>query len=137
MRDVIFTVNKFANSFDTKDWNGLQSILADKVHCDYRSLRGVEETLSADDYVAKRIEALDHLTTHHMMANHQVTISNGKATCVASSVIWRNDGDQIFNTHAVYHFELKRDSKLWKIYSIKQDVLWNEGEKSIHSGAKK
>jgi hypothetical protein len=85
------TLFKFANSFDLKDWDGLKSILADDVLCDYMDLRGVIETLSADEYVAKRIAALDHLKTQHLFANVEVHVDNATAHCRLNAFIIRND----------------------------------------------
>lgn len=136
MEKIRNTVNKFANSFDLKDWEGLKSVLASEVECDYTSLRGVKETATNDNYVSLRIKALNHLKTHHLISNHQITVEGRVAKCVASAMIWRFDGNQFFNTHAIYTFLIREQNGDWKICSIKQDVLWNEGEPSIHAGTK-
>ena len=71
MDDIRNTINKFANSFDAKDWSGLKSVLSCEVECDYASLRGVKEVVTSEVYVQKRIEALDQMSTHHLITNHE------------------------------------------------------------------
>ncbi len=131
------TVNEFANCFDVKDWVGLRAVLSDTIACDYRALRGEVAHLSAEHYVSKRRETLSQLSTHHLLANHQIAIDGAKATCVASCMIWRRLGNKAFNTHALYYFELKHQGAAWKIYGITQKVLWCEGDASIHTGVQK
>ena len=58
---------RFANSFDLKDWDGLQACLAERLAIDYTDLRGTPpETVSALDYVQARRKALEGLKTHHL-----------------------------------------------------------------------
>ncbi|GGX68779.1 nuclear transport factor 2 family protein [Saccharospirillum salsuginis] len=133
---IVNVVNTFANAFDLKDWHGLKAVLANDIECDYTSLRGVKDVVTREVYVGKRVLALNHLRTHHLMANHQVTVGDETATCIASAMIWRSDDDRSFNTHAVYRFGLRRGPGGWVIHAIRQEVLWNEGDASIHAGAR-
>ncbi|MGD8428009.1 MAG: nuclear transport factor 2 family protein [Balneolaceae bacterium] len=127
------TINIFANSFDLKDWDALKSVLAASVYSDYRDLRGTAEVVTRSDYVSGRIKALADLQTHHLFSNYQVSIENQQAECILSSVIWRQNGNSTFTTHAIYNFKLKSSEGNWRIHAIKQNVLWNEGDSSIHS----
>ena len=137
MENIRNLISKFANSFDKKDWTGLRSTLSDEVECDYSALRGNIETITGDDYVAKRINALDKLSTHHIISNYEIQSDDKNATCIASTMIWRKQGNSEFNTHALYTFKLTNADFGWKICAIKQEVYWNEGDASIHSGVKK
>ncbi len=48
----------FANSFDAKDWDGLESCLTESLFTDYSDLRGTSPgTISASEYVKVRREA--------------------------------------------------------------------------------
>lgn len=136
MKKIQNVISKFANSFDTNDWKGLRATLSDEVACDYSSLRGIKETVSGNTYVAKRIEALDDIHTHHLISNYEITITGDKAHCIASVIIWRKTQDKEFNTHALYTFGLQREADAWRICSIKQEVFWNQGDSSIHKGVK-
>jgi len=131
-------VAHFANSFDVKDWDGLEACLTESLYTDYSDLRGTPpQTVSAKDYVQKRIDSLDHLKLHHLVSNYEVDIINSSsATCRASMVVWRVSDEEEFTSHCIYIFQLTKQDSAWKINGITQKVLWNEGTSSLHKGAK-
>ncbi len=130
-------INKFANSFDLKDWDGLKSVIAETVLADYADLRGAVETASKDEFVEQRKSALEHLKTHHLISNIEfLQLESENAFCRATSLIFRLKWNKVFHSHVMYDFRLKKESGEWKMFEIKQKVLWNEGESSIHSGAR-
>jgi len=131
-------IARFANSFDVKDWDGLESCLTESLYTDYSDLRGTPpETISAGDYVQKRIDSLDGLKLHHLVSNYEVDITDSNsATCRASMVVWRKSDEEDFTSHCVYIFKLTKLDNFWKISGITQKVLWNEGKASIHKGVK-
>ena len=131
-------IAKFANSFDTKDWNGLEDCFTASLYTDYSDLRGTPpETISAKEYVQQRIDSLSHLKLHHLISNYEVDfpVTDG-ATCRASMVVWRKSDEEEFISHCVYIVQLTRAWGSWKISGITQKVLWNEVTSSIHKGAK-
>jgi SnoaL-like domain len=135
---IILLLSKFANCFDLKDWLGLEDTLDSNVECDYGELRGVIKTYSKSEYVTLRKKALTHLKTQHLFSNLEIVIDKLTATCQLNAIIYRldNDGNQ-FNSHAIYHFTLiSNQDNQWKIAKIKQSILWNEGDPSIHGGVK-
>src|SRR5689334_21182524 len=81
----------FANSFDLKDWRGLEECFTESIYTDYSDLRGTPpETITAVEYTRLRREALDHLKLHHLVSNYEVDFSDANtATCRASMVVWR------------------------------------------------
>jgi len=131
-------IAKFANSFDVKDWDGLQSCLTESLFTDYSDLRGTPpETISAAEYVRLRREALDHLKLHHLVSNYEIDFpDSGGATCRASMIVWRKSETEEFTSHCFYIFQLVQQRGEWRISGITQKVLWNDGKPSIHSGAK-
>jgi hypothetical protein len=131
-------IAKFANSFDVKDWDGLQSCLTVSLFMDYSDLRGTPpETISAADYVRLRRESLDALKLHHLVSNYEIDFPDaGGASCRASMVVWRKSEAEEFITHCVYIFQLIKLNEDWKISGIMLKVLWNDGNSSIHKGAK-
>lgn len=131
-------VARFANSFDMKDWDGLQACFTESLYTDYSDLRGTPpETISASEYVRLRRESLDHLKLHHLVGNYEVTFPDfDSAACRASMVVWRRSETEEFTTHCMYDFQLARQWGAWKISGITQKVLWSEGVSSIHKGAK-
>ena len=131
-------IARFANSFDVKDWDGLQACFTEKLYTDYSDLRGTPpQTIIASEYTRQRRESLDHLNLHHLVSNYEVdfTDSNG-ATCRASMVVWRKSDEEEFMSHCIYIFQLIQQDSTWKINGITQKVFWNEGTPSIHKGAK-
>lgn len=131
-------IAKFANSFDLKDWDGLQSCFTESIHTDYSDLRGTPpQTVSAVDYVKSRRESLDHLKLHHLVSNYEIDFpDSGGATCRASMIVWRKSETEEFTSHCFYIFKLVQQNSEWKISGITQKVFWNDGKSSIHSGAK-
>ena len=109
------------------------------IECDYQDLRGISETCSRNEYVRLRKQALDELKTQHLFSNLEITVKGNIATCQLSAIIYRlyrqEAHDKQFNSHVIYNFQLvhlKNDE--WRINKIKQSVLWNEGDPSIHKG---
>jgi 3-phenylpropionate/cinnamic acid dioxygenase small subunit len=131
-------IASFANSFDVKDWNGLQACFTESLHIDYSDLRGTSpETISASDYVKSRRDALDHLKLHHLVSNYEIDFPEANtAACRASMIIWRKAETEDFTTHCIYSFQLIKQQADWKINGIVQKILWNEGNPSMHKGAK-
>lgn len=128
----------FANSFDMKDWDGLQSCFTETFYSDYSDLRGSPpETISVKEYVRLRRESLEPLKIQHLVSNYEIQfIDSATATCRASMVVWRKTDKEDFITHCVYIFQLVEQDAAWKISRITQKVLWNEGTSSIYKGAK-
>ena len=129
---------RFANSFDLKAWLELQGTLADKIECDYSSLRGYVGVVTKEDYVKSREVALNELNTQHLLSNIEIHPAGDKATCLVNAVIFRQKKSGItFNSHVFYQFEVAlNEEQSWKICKIKQTVFWNEGDASIHTGVK-
>ena len=131
-------IARFANSFDVKDWDGLQACFTEALFTDYSDLRGTPpQTITASEYTRQRRESLDHLQLHHLVSNYEVDITDSNsATCRASMVVWRKSDEAEFTSHCVYTFQLTTQASEWKISGITQKVLWNEGTSSIHKSAK-
>jgi len=132
-------IHRFANSFDIKDWQGLEDCFAEKIYTDYSDLRGTSpETVDAKHYVHLRQESLSKLKTHHLCGNHEIEIKEDKAVCKTSMIIYRSGANERdnFTTHCIYTFNLQKINSTWKITGIIQKVFWNDGDASIHSGVK-
>ena len=131
-------IARFANSFDIKDWSGLEACFTESLYTDYSDLRGTPpQTVTASEYVRLRHESLDHLKLHHLVSDYEVDFTNSNsAACRASMVVWRKSDEEEFTSHCVYMFQLTKLDSTWKISSITQKVLWNEGTSSIHKGEK-
>ena len=130
-------IARFANSFDLKDWDGLQFCFTESLYTDYSDLRGTTPgNISAGEYARLRRESLDHLKLHHLVSNYEIDFSDADhAACRSSMVVWRKSDKEEFTSHCVYIFQLTKQNLDWKISGITQKVLWNEGKSSIHAGA--
>ena len=133
---IQMVINRFMNSFDLKDWPQMKSTLTDQVVVDYSDLRGEPpKTVTAEEFVESRKAALEHLSTHHLIANYDIGVSGHNAEAKASCMIYRTGGENPFNSHAFYIFSMRANSDTsWKICGIKQKILWNEGDSIIHMG---
>lgn len=131
-------IARFSNSFDVKDWSGLESCFTASLYTDYGDLRGTPpETVKARDYVASRRKALDPLKLHHLVSNYEIKfLDENRAACRASMIVWRKTETEEFTSHCVYEFQLTKQESQWKISGITQKVLWSEGTASIHKGAR-
>ncbi len=132
-------VNRFANSFDLKDWEGMQACLCATLHTDYSDLRGTPpETISNRRFVELRRSALEALATQHLMSNHVIETDGDAARATVSCVIFRRSTDgRMLNTHCLYFFGFAREADGWKIAAIRQKVLINDGDTAVHSGIDK
>ena len=127
----------FANSFDVKDWDGLEDCFTASLYTDYSDLHGKPQTVTARDYAAGRKETMAHLKLHHLVSNYEIESNDSNsATCRASMIVWRKSETEDFTSHCVYTFQLAKQDPDWKISGITQKILWNEGNPSIHKGVK-
>jgi hypothetical protein len=135
---ILSLLGKLANSFDLKSWEDLKTCLAGSIYTDYSALHGTPPTtLSAEDFVTLRRQALGSLHTHHLMANPEIQVDGGTGTVRVSMLIRRNDSSaKSFTTHCLYELGVEKQAGNWKIRAIKQNVLWNEGDPLIHKGVK-
>ena len=137
---VTEVVLQFARSLDVKDWKACRRCFMDEIETDYSDLRGEPPAqVTADDFVAKRRAALEHLKTLHLSTSHLVTVEGDRATCVSAAVIHRlrtGDGER-FDTYASYAHTLVRTAAGWRIAKVKQTVHWNTGNPDVHTGAKR
>jgi hypothetical protein len=132
------TLSRFMNCFDRKDWVGMTPLLADSIHVDYSDLRGeAPRTIAATEFVEARRSALHAIDTHHLIGNFDVEVHGPSADARASCVIFRRNAAAHFTSHAMYAFRLERRADGWTIAAIKQTILWNDGDASVHSGAKR
>jgi ketosteroid isomerase-like protein len=135
--EISEVVARFATALDYKDWPLFRSCFTDEIEADYSDLRGEPlAVVNADMFVNQRREALEGLTTQHLSTNHIITVEGDSATCTSCAVIHRlrprNDGHDAFDTHGYYTHALTRTAEGWKIYKVRQKVLWSLGDPQVH-----
>ena len=122
--DIIDTIVRFANAFDSKDWEALRSCLADEIEADYSQFRGDPPArMDADSYVAARQTGLEGLHTAHITTNHSVTVEGDTATCRSAYQIYRivprmQGSENRLDTVGHYEHDLARTDAGWCITSL-------------------
>jgi SnoaL-like domain len=138
-QEIVDTIVRWAYTLDTKDCAAARTCFTDEVETDYSDPHGPGPTrLTAEAFVELRRRAHEKLMTQHLSTNHLVTLDGDHATCVSATLIHRLDperqSDNTFDTLAHYTHTLVRTAAGWRIARIKQSVVWNRGNSSIHTG---
>lgn len=135
---------RFFLSFDRRDWPAMVECLAPQVAIDYSSSgREQPTTMSGQDFVSRRQNAVDKLAKHHSFSNLLITQGADERTVSArcNYLILRFDpagsDEDFFHSCGSYEFELVEIEGDWKISSIKQDALRSWGNASLHGGLSK
>lgn len=138
------TLFRFMLAFDKQDWDALSDYLCDEIFCDYSSFRGISPgALTKQQYVAERSKAFTRLKTQHNLFNIIVDIQVDSARVQCNYVIYRflseynGTADQYFHSWGQYEFTLKYIAGHWRIASITQNLLVNEGNPEIHGALRK
>ena len=141
VQDLLF---RFMRSFDDKDWDVMRSCLAETVDCDYSSFRGTPPAAVArDEYVALRKASIASLRTQHNLSNLSIEGLEGYAVAKCNYAILRFhsefDGtrEKYFHSYGQYRFGIARSQVGWRIASIKQTLLTNDGNPELHIGTRK
>ncbi|MCQ4313240.1 nuclear transport factor 2 family protein [Pseudomonas stutzeri] len=132
---------QFFLSFDRRDWPAMVECLAPLVAIDYSSSgREQPTTMSGQDFVSRRQNAVDRLAKHHSFSNLLIARGADERTVSArcNYLILRFDsagsGD-FFHSCGSYEFLFDDIQGDWKISSIKQNALRSWGNSSLHGGS--
>jgi len=85
--------------------------------------------------VTARRQALGDLTMQHTYSNLAITFESDdhvRTTCNYRIDRFERDGDHYFHSWGTYEFGLVRRDVGWRISSIAQHLLKNEGDPSVH-----
>jgi hypothetical protein len=132
---IVDAIVGLANAMDAQDWARVRSLLADELDVDYSHFRGEPPTrVTADSYVASRIEGLKGLRTLHTSTNHEVTVEGDQGTCTSAYHILRVEPTtgRRLDTWGTYQHRLARTANGWRVTGIVQNVVWLEGDRAIH-----
>lgn len=132
-------IETFCKAFDSKDWTSLSQCLAETIFTDYSSFRGTKPgNICSAEFIELRKKGLHDLTTRHLTNNFQIAFSELRATCHCDFAIQRFDNrEKYFHSYGHYIFLLSKIESIWKITSMKQVVVRNEGDASIHGAFQK
>jgi hypothetical protein len=132
--EIIETTTRMAVLTDSRQWADLASVFTPTVRLDYTALFGGEPLEVAGGEIGDGwARALGSLTTQHLVTNHLVTITGGRAVVTASfqathvapstSQHWVIGGD--------YRYELALDDGRWRISAVTLTPRWETGDRSI------
>jgi hypothetical protein len=134
---------QFQEAFDLHDWDLLTSCLAEQIYTDYSSFRGTPAAwVARDSYIAMRQSALTSLRMQHNFSNLRVTLNGNTATGRCNYAIYRfpststSQPDNFFHSYGHYLFDFIKEVDGWKIAGITQVLLANQGDPTLHAGAK-
>jgi hypothetical protein len=135
---------RFMRAFDENAWDAMSESLIETIRCDYSSFRGTPPSeIARGDYIDQRRTALTSLRTQHNLSNLSISGSANEAEVKCNYAILRFgpdfDGspDQYFHSYGQYRFTVVRIGRVWKIASITQLLLTNEGNPALHGGLPK
>ena len=140
-------LTRFFQAFDDKNWPMLRECLCDEVFTDYSAFRGVPaSTISGDAYVDQRRSALYSLDMQHNFLNLRVewnaAAESNTAAARCNYIVHRfhpsfdGSNDQYFHSYGHYVFGFAKISGVWRISSIVQHLLRNEGNREIHGATR-
>jgi hypothetical protein len=132
---IVATIVGLANALDAQDWARVRSLLADELDVDYAQFRGEPAArVTADAYVASRIEGLKGLRTLHASTNHEASVVGDHGACTSAYHILRVDPAtrRRLDTWGTYQHRLARTATGWRVTGVVQRVVWLEGDRAIH-----
>ena len=134
-RKVKEKLEKFAESFDSKNWNSMEQCLADFISIDYSSFRNKPKcNISKHEYILEKKIGIGHLNTKHNFFDYQIIPCQLKAKCKCKFEIKRleESSGKYFHTKGTYIFTLIYFKNKWRIDSIIQIVKEQIGDREIH-----
>ena len=128
--EIIDTLNRYATSVDTRDWDLLLTAYTDEIEVDMISVGRPEVlTMSAKDFgelIERAVLPFD--STQHLLSNYVVEINGDSATCVAYLHVqhFRMEGDEAkaVTRGGYYSNNLVRTSEGWRINKYKVVITW-------------
>lgn len=135
--EVTDTATRMMWAIDTRDWDLLGTVFADKVILDFTSYWGGEpqtatpaETVESWSALFERFEA-----TQHLLGNHLVTVDGDRAelTAVSQAIHRLTDpfGPPLFTVGGFYRFALLRVGGAWKIEHVVFTATWADGNRNV------
>jgi hypothetical protein len=132
---IVQAIVGLANAMDAQDWGRVRSLLADELDVDYAQFRGEPPArVTADSYVASRVDGLKGLHTLHTSTNHEVSVEGDYGTCISAYHILRVEPTtgRRLDTWGTYQHRLARTANGWRVTGIVQRVAWLEGDRAVH-----
>lgn len=131
---IIEKVALYAGAMDRRDWEYYRTIFDDKVEISFPASTPAAEDgpRTAEEWVSLVYQTLTKFThTHHMIANHIVTIEGDDAACQSHMVARHYDKSPDVESGWIiggfYTHRLRKVSGEWKICGVKLHDTWEQG----------
>jgi 3-phenylpropionate/cinnamic acid dioxygenase small subunit len=128
--EIMDTLNRYATSVDTRDWDLFLTCYTDEMVVDMVSV-GFQEpmTMRAEDFLSIiRQAVLPFDSTQHLLSNHVIHIDGDRATCVcylqAQHFREDDDGAHSLLIGGYYDNRLVRTPAGWRIDKYKVVKTW-------------
>ncbi|PJZ53898.1 nuclear transport factor 2 family protein [Leptospira adleri] len=136
------TVEAVFTSVDQRDWEKLQSLLAETIHVDYTSLSGGQPSeIGASEIVDSWKNFLPGFySTHHQVGNFQIEKKGSDASVKFSGIALHylpiGKGEKEWVVSGTYEFKLRKtESRTWTIQSMKFNLEHQSGNLKLGSYA--
>ncbi|KAM3447384.1 hypothetical protein MY3296_008779 [Beauveria thailandica] len=130
----------WADSFDTKDWGRLKSILAPELDIDYSNLGGPKDgSMNADEFVeyvkGENMLGSDLIASQHILGGYKFTwisetVVQGAHQVRAAHQRYTDSSRAEVKTkghgQAVIYLKYKKVDDEWKLYGLKPIIYWSE-----------
>lgn len=125
----------FATAIDTKDWTGYSDLFVDDglVEIPVTLPDGTRVSHRGRDGMAQWVAGglASFVFTHHLSANHQITIDGDTATTTSyCQCIHRKNDDpsDVWELGGWYKCSVRRTREGWKFTHVRLDMVWEHGE---------
>ena len=129
--EIIDTINRYATSVDTRDWDLFFTCYADKINVDMVSV-GFEKPMdmTAGEFMEIIQTAVSPFeSTQHIISNHVININGDNATlgCYLQAQHFRQDDTGLFALliGGYYAHSLIRTPAVWRINKYKVVKTWS------------
>ncbi|CAN5164841.1 nuclear transport factor 2 family protein [soil metagenome] len=135
--EVVQVITRMAWLTDSRDWDQLRDVFADRVMLDYTSLTGGQPArLAPVELVAGWQAGLGGLdVTQHLVSNHLVWVDGDRAEAIAqfqaTHVLANPHGDPTWTLGGHYRFGLIRAEAGWRIDAVRMTATWAAGNQQI------
>ena len=136
---IVATVNTVGSSADQKDWARTEAQFTAQPFIDYSSLSGQPgAAVKASDLIGGWATFLgDHVVTQHLLTGHEVTKKGDRAIVTSNVMAWHARADApngaAWTVYGTYLHELVQESGIWKVASMRFNLLRQTGDLSILS----
>lgn len=129
------TLIAFARAIDCRDWDGYANLFAEdgELELPFKKPDGTSAghagRAGLADYVSGDLGRF--VATHHLSANHQITLNGDRATTVSyCQCIHRHDDDphNVWELGGWYHCALLREADgRWRFAHVRLESVWERG----------